>query len=687
MANFEGHKNWSPVRILEHSELARGGINGNMNEQAKALTERTELLMEEKASKSEIVQGHYEFNTYAEFNAIKSTLPLNCTVIINEMPTGTQTWGQGTNRWNGTTLSKSAYDPKAQAVTEAKNYADQTKLDISKIQYKYINGNVIGPKTKTVEGKGLNSALSYVNGSNYSSKIIPILEGDSIFLLNEAQNYAAGSGYGYAFFDKDPSADGTAVRIAHTSSGVTDPTTSLFYRRVYAPTGAKFLVLNSKFTNPIVWAVHKDNFSSNYTSGTEVVTGLNGAEIEKQLPKSAVKDINEGNIQVGDIFTPDGILQDRYVTSQGLLGNGSAENNWKAFRFKVNVGEDYFLKVIGPTTFPFKMNFSSSFDTVGTGTNLGGVPLQLTDRENIYKFTAVDGAVAVFMSVKVDTGKYTLNLMDTLSIQNGEFDEAYVGKTERGISSINNIQIVDEEARKALRNLNPETVTKTRFSGKKVIALGDSITAGTQGGYLKYLEAAFDTVVLNHGSSGGRAGRVFDQVVAGEGLDRRNSSTAGTTWPVIDFTNTACVTLMIGTNDSDGSSFGAVTDIPTTNFSDHATLAEYAALFPNNYLANIAFVIEYIRDKAPMAEIHVITPPYRYDNTNGTQRITKLIPALEAVSRYYGVHLIYATYESGIGFKEMNGALNIYSYDGIHFNEQGNEVFGKFVARKILSSS
>ena len=114
MPNLEAQAAWVPVREIG-IELARGGPNGNMNEQAKALLARTEYLNQEKASKFEIMQGHYEFNTYAEFNAIKSTLPLNCTVIINEMPTGTQTWGQGTNRWNGTTLTKSAYDPLTQS--------------------------------------------------------------------------------------------------------------------------------------------------------------------------------------------------------------------------------------------------------------------------------------------------------------------------------------------------------------------------------------------------------------------------------------------------------------------------------------------------------------------------------------------------------------------------------------------
>lgn len=129
MANIQGQKKWSEIRLLESHELARGGINGNLNEQAKALADRTEFLNQEKANKSEIVQGVFEFGTYAEFDAAKLSLPLNCTVIINEIPTGTQTWGQGTNRWNGTILSKSPYDPLAQAKVDATTKANAAEAN------------------------------------------------------------------------------------------------------------------------------------------------------------------------------------------------------------------------------------------------------------------------------------------------------------------------------------------------------------------------------------------------------------------------------------------------------------------------------------------------------------------------------------------------------------------------------
>ena len=112
MANIQGQRQWSPIRLLETHELARGGANGNLNEQAKALADRTEFLNQEKASKSEIVQGIFEFDTYAEFNSAKANLPSNCTVVIGEEnTTSSGQWGIGNNSWNGSILKKSGFDP------------------------------------------------------------------------------------------------------------------------------------------------------------------------------------------------------------------------------------------------------------------------------------------------------------------------------------------------------------------------------------------------------------------------------------------------------------------------------------------------------------------------------------------------------------------------------------------------
>ena len=192
MPNLEAQAAWVPVREIG-IELARGGPNGNMNEQAKALLARTEYLNQEKASKSEIVQGHYEFNTYAEFNAIKSTLPLNCTVIINEMPTGTQTWGQGTNRWNGTTLSKSAHDPLTQAKIDATTKANAAEANAKT----YVNSNDGATRYDSsafYEAKYYNvNGLGTASAGAAATDLIPVKAGDkvSVFTKVSSATYAA----------------------------------------------------------------------------------------------------------------------------------------------------------------------------------------------------------------------------------------------------------------------------------------------------------------------------------------------------------------------------------------------------------------------------------------------------------------------------------------------------------------
>ncbi len=114
MVDLTATPEWKAVRQLEVNELARGGADGNLNEHGKALVARTEYLNQQKADKEDIIQGQYSFATLAEFNAVKATIPVNSTVIIDEAGAN-----QGTNTWNGTTLTKSAYDPLTQAKADA----------------------------------------------------------------------------------------------------------------------------------------------------------------------------------------------------------------------------------------------------------------------------------------------------------------------------------------------------------------------------------------------------------------------------------------------------------------------------------------------------------------------------------------------------------------------------------------
>lgn len=172
MAEIIGQSQWSPVRLLEENELASGGEDGNMNEQAKALVNRTEYLNEEKASKTDIVQGQFSFTTLAAFDAKKATLPLNCTVIIDEVGPN-----QGTNTWNGSVLKKNVYDPLDQAKADATakaNAAEQNAIEYTDEKTQNIkviqNENVVFGLADL-----LNQVFLYV--SKNSDFYIPKLDG------------------------------------------------------------------------------------------------------------------------------------------------------------------------------------------------------------------------------------------------------------------------------------------------------------------------------------------------------------------------------------------------------------------------------------------------------------------------------------------------------------------------------
>lgn len=115
MAEIIGEGKWSPVRQLETYELARGGINGNMNEQAKALVERTEYLKQNSASKDDLNamgQGNFSFDT-REIALIKiQELNIQPNTKIEISKEGEFS---GPYQWDGVELTPSEYTPVKQA--------------------------------------------------------------------------------------------------------------------------------------------------------------------------------------------------------------------------------------------------------------------------------------------------------------------------------------------------------------------------------------------------------------------------------------------------------------------------------------------------------------------------------------------------------------------------------------------
>lgn len=111
---------WKSVRVLERDEVALGGVDGNMNEQATSLVARTEFLLENKASIEDLNAvgvGNKAYTTYALMDADKANIPANSKVTVTN---DTLSSNNGDWQWNGTTFTKSNYDP----LTQAKSYTD-----------------------------------------------------------------------------------------------------------------------------------------------------------------------------------------------------------------------------------------------------------------------------------------------------------------------------------------------------------------------------------------------------------------------------------------------------------------------------------------------------------------------------------------------------------------------------------
>lgn len=569
-------------------------------------------------------------------------------------------WKSGT--WADTGLSE---------LELAKNYADANKLDLTNMQVEYIKGNKVGAKTPTYANWGIDASLTVVNQSAYASKVIPVQAGSTLYVLNSLQSYPVNTGHGSAFFDVDPVLNSIHTYIADQRVYLTDETTGDLYYKVVVPEGAKFLIFNTKFNSDIVeWSINDEAFSTNYNQGTEVINELNKIGIKKQLSDLTASNLEYGNTQDGDIYNDLNLIPNAYLNSVGHL---FSNNGWTAYRFQVTEDQTYFIKVIGGLAFPKKFVYSTSdttVDGVGGSFYVADVALISTDIADVYKFKVPLGnnIKAVFLNLKIADD---FDITNTLSIQKNKFDVSKIRVSQPAVSKIGDAVVVDEEARKLIYESN----NVGRFKNAKFYCFGDSITEGTQGGYTQYIASKLGAIVSNYGSSGARAGRL---VAIMTGQPNRQESTSYT---APDYTNVSGISIMIGTNHSwqDPADLGSISEIPTTKVTDYENEAEYWALFPDKFVTNLSLCIEYVKWKNKELEIHLITPPYQTDATEGANKIAKLIPSIEAVAKFYGAHLIYATYESGLAYKN----LDTYTYDGTHLSTLGNKVFGNFVANKI----
>lgn len=146
MTEIIAQAEWSPVRILGEDEFAKGGEDGNMNEQAKSLANRTEYLNQNKAEiqfveeKVGAISNGFagSFKTFSLMDAAKSTLPINCSVKVSNDPDNTK---NGEYTWDGVSFSKSDYDPKTYVDNEIVKVPINIKEGIQNTALTFVDSN------------------------------------------------------------------------------------------------------------------------------------------------------------------------------------------------------------------------------------------------------------------------------------------------------------------------------------------------------------------------------------------------------------------------------------------------------------------------------------------------------------------------------------------------------------------
>lgn len=628
------------------------------------------------------VGGRKAYTTLALAQAAQSSLPANTAIEVTNDPTASN---NGTYQWNGTTLTKSAYDSLTQAKADATTKANAAEANAKSYTdgktnhtVKYIDGNMVGSKTIKYLGKGLNNAGVLVTSPQYDMILIPVSTGQELYVLNDVQNYAGAYGYTSAMYTDDPTLSGT--RIVSAGVQLTDTVSNLKYLKWIVPAGAKYLVLNSRFTTTnVAWAVHENAFSTSYVEGTPQLVSFNSAIVSPYDIASVIR----GKKADGNLYdkTKDGRLG-VYLSTAIPTAIAAGQAGWKIGCISVRKGAKYYFKYDGSIAFPFRVGLSedAKLDIVnGKATTFTTITPVLVDPVNmLYEVTLPDSVVnpqTLVLNTIINTTPYTLDIDADFKIW-----ESFIG-SNNNLTAIDNflgIPFKDLEARKRLGEINPNLITPM-FKGKNIYTFGDSMTMGTQGGWQKYLISNLGCNIKNYGQNSAISWIVADIIMGSDGR--------GGTYADKDYSTCDVVTIMVGTNDYTRplSYWDSASQIPNTSVYDRGdgvTVRDYFLNnYPSNYFAtNIAAAVEYIRFKNPNVEIYLISsPPAGRDTSNLLQTYTKYYAEIAAK---LSVTYLNATDQAQLSKKY----IDYWSYDDLHFNTEGNKVYGNWLARKIASA-
>lgn len=629
--------------------------------------------------------GHKAYQTLALAQADQASLPANTVVEVTNDPTSSN---NGTYQWNGTTLTKSAYDPLTQA--KASSIQKDSALHIYSATNLINNG--AGSKNKKMEGMIYGTMKWAKIGTSYS-KIIPVVAGVEIYIRSDKDNWwNYGAGFACGFFNQLPVFGDTVIPVNWAATLITR--NGVRYSKLNVPTDAKYLVLNEFFAE-----VPEQGSAKWFVSYKEFVDTFEASE------QSFLASVNYDQIKASSVFGNEltsksllvqksGMVYDKSIYRSGYITptktiNYSTGPDWRTAIIDAQSGREYFAK-IDQTAFPFNIACCNAtvdeYMGLPIGSQLLDAKIEAYDLANsIYKiiFDEKFKRGTLLITTKVDEwGTYTFNIVDSLKVWTDEPSSLDISRDE--IDKIDSKPLADSFARKLAVEANSKTQLQSNFFknigvGSNIFLFGDSIsTANYSGGYYRFIESALSAKVTSYASNAANTNRMYGVVL---GKRSRNDYDEDTPYPQKDFSICDIALIAIGTNDAArGDDFWDTLDsIPAGSVFDHVadnTTDAYFESFPATFFGNVGACIEYIKWKNPKTRIYLLSPL----NANGKDRRT-LVKYYSELAAYYSIPLINATEDSGLDLKN----ISIWTNDNLHPNEVGNEIFGNFIARKIIS--
>lgn len=571
------------------------------------------------------------------------------------------------------------YLNSAGTAVEKKRYPSVAAVPIVGVEGVY---NLVNPAAPVMVG-GLNSLGNWIADAAYNSIATRVNAGDTLVLRNTVETYAGGTQYNASFFSALPPSPGTFIAAA-PGALATNPAGAKYIAPV-VPAGAKYLVFNVKFNAEVIsWFAAKDTVFSGTAPFIPAIARTNDIPVLDRAARASIAKAFSAVEGEENLYNVENNLIDRYISSAWVVQVSSAAQAWRIAAIPVQEGKTYAV-YFGPT-YP---GIYHGYGMFGTGKLqsdiIVGSKIAFLDTidSQVKTFTIPlgSGITYAFINAKVSAEDYLATLIVLLGSAVPVRPLPYTPV----LIAVDGKPLKDVTARGKIAAL--ESLPKgggTRFYGQKFYYFGDSITEGTQGGYVGYITDILKCVPTNYGSSGSRAGRLVAR--ATNQLNRQDvGSTIYDGNP--DYTGVAAVTIMIGTNDLAGGVIGSIADIPAQSLqslpftaSGGATIStpdQYWALFPNTFYGNVGLVLEYIKYRNSETLIYLVTPPHA-----SAVDMSVMADHLKALAKFYSVRFIDAQNEAGLERKQYGK----YSYDGTHFNTLGNELWGKYVGYRILNS-